>query len=221
MKKLFLVLDTETASLHGDVFDVGYTIADKLGNVYHRETALVREVFQNRNKMRKAFYYNKVFSDYIPMLERGDIRLRSWQDIVQTLRDDCARFNVQCLAAYNVAFDLRVMKATQAEHGDGGPILGRTTVLDLWLWACQLKLTTKTYRAWCNATGAVSEAGNYRSNAESVYRYISGDDGFIEDHTALSDAEIETDIMAACFRRKQAIPYNRIVANPWRLIQTP
>ena len=32
-KEMLLVLDTETCDLSGSVYDVGYTIADKKGNI--------------------------------------------------------------------------------------------------------------------------------------------------------------------------------------------
>ena len=41
---------------------------------------------------------------------------------------------------------------------------------------------------------------------------------FIEDHTALSDAQIEVAILAECFRQKKAVPYGKINGSPWRLV---
>ena len=37
--------------------------------------------------------------------------------------------------------------------------------------------------------------------AEVLYRYISGDNEFIESHTGLEDVEIETEILAYCYRQ--------------------
>ena len=47
---------------------------------------------------------------------------------------------------------------------------------------------------------------------------LSQNPDFIEDHTALSDAIIETQIMAACFAQKKRIPYGIINAQPWRIV---
>ena len=219
-KKMVLTLDTETASLVTDVFDVGYTIADKSGNVVCERSALVREVFSNQRKMRKAFYYDKVFTEYLPMLERGEIVIRPWMDIVAMLRADIQEHGVNVLSAFNLGFDKRVMTNTHKEHGDGRPVLPRKVdLLDIWLFSCQVKINTQGYKTWARATGAVSPAGNYRSNAESVYRYVMGLDSFEEKHTALADARIETEILASCFRRKRKIPYNVLIGNPWKLIQ--
>ena len=65
----------------------------------------------------------------------------------------------------------------------------------------------------------MSEAGNLRTGAEYAYRFCRGDWGFIEDHTALSDAEIETEILAACYASRKAIPYNIIDGTPpWQIV---
>ena len=66
--------------------------------------------------------------------------------------------------------------------------------------------------------GWVSKAGNINTGAEYAYRFCAGDWGFIEDHTALSDAKIETDIMAACFAAKKRVPYGVMNAQPWRIV---
>lgn len=46
-----------------------------------------------------------------------------------------------------------------------------------------------------------TESGNYSTNAEITYRFISGNTEFNEDHTALSDAEIEFSILSECVAR--------------------
>lgn len=66
--------------------------------------------------------------------------------------------------------------------------------------------------------GWVSPAGNIKTGAEFAHRYCSGDYSFIEDHTALSDARIETFIMAECFKLKKRVPYGKINGSPWRIV---
>jgi hypothetical protein len=39
--------------------------------------------------------------------------------------------------------------------------------------------------------------------AENVYRFIINNTDFIESHTALEDAEIETVILAYCYKQKK------------------
>ena len=51
------------------------------------------------------------------------------------------------------------------------------------------------FKKWCEEHEAFSDSGNYSTTAENVYRYISGIDDFVEEHTALADSEIETEIL--------------------------
>ena len=64
----------------------------------------------------------------------------------------------------------------------------------------------------------MSDTAKIKTGAEFAYRYTTQRPEFIEDHTALSDALIETQIMAACFAQKKRVPYGIINAQPWRIV---
>lgn len=218
-KNIFLILDTETCDLQGNVYDVGFTVADKKGNILAEYSALVKEIFTDAEKMMGAFYARKLFSHYAPMLDSQEIRLTQWEEIVTEIRHCVEHYGVTVLAAYNLGFDRRVMRQTNKLLG-GGPIFtSPVQLLDIWQFACETKLASKTYKRVAREQGWVSAAGNLKSGAEYAYRFCSGDWGFIEDHTALSDARIETEILAACFACKKRIPYGKVNGSPWRLIQ--
>ncbi|MCH1550697.1 MAG: hypothetical protein L7T19_06000 [Pseudomonadales bacterium] len=217
--KTILVLDTETVGLEGHVYDVGYTITNKRGEILAERTWLVEENFTNPKKMMGAFYAGKHFTHYARMLQDGEIRLTAWADIVAALRADMAAFSVDIIAAYNAGFDFRVIAQTHADLGFSGAIIeSPVQVLDIWQFACETKLQQKQYANIARALGWVSPAGNIKTGAEFAYRFVCGDHSFIEDHTALSDALIETAILAECYRQKKAVPYGKINGAPWRLV---
>ena len=81
-KKIILTLDTETADLSGNVYDVGYIIHDKDGNIFASYNALVEEIFTDAKKMMGSFYAKKLFTHYAPMLDRSEISIISWSDIL-------------------------------------------------------------------------------------------------------------------------------------------
>lgn len=219
-KNVFMVLDTETCDLSGSVYDVGYTICDKHGTIYKTYNSLVREIFTDAQKMMGAFYAKKMFTHYAPMLDDNIVKMAAWSEIVKQIRADISDFGVTTICAYNAGFDLRVMKATNATLGDGSPVCpAGLKVLDIWQFACETKLSQKSYKKLARSNGWVSPAGNIKTGAEFCYRYTSNNPDFIEDHTALSDAIIETQILAACFAMKKRIPYGKINAQPWRLVQ--
>ena len=216
-RKTIMVLDTEACDLAGNVYDVGYTVANRRGEIVTQYNALVSEIFTDASKMMGAFYAKKLFTHYAPMLNAGTISLKPWAEIVKQMQDDIAQHNVNVIAAYNLGFDRRVMRQTNARFGLG-PILPPMDQLDLWQFACETKLSQARYKEIARSLGWVSAAGNIRTGAEYAYRFCSGDHGFIEDHTALSDAVIETQIMADCFACKKSVPYGVINAQPWRIV---
>ena len=223
MKKSILLLDTETADLTGSVYDVGYVITNKKGEIEQERNWLVKEIFTDADKMMGAFYARKLFTHYAPMLQTGLIRLTPWAEIIETIEEDCINYAVNTLSAYNLAFDRRVMAATHKMLGFTGKILPYAMdQLCIWRFACEAKLNTRLYKDLARAQGWVSDAGNIRTGAEYAYRFCRGDWGFIEDHTALSDARIENEILRSCFATRKRIPYNEIedkyAAQPWRIV---
>lgn len=219
-KNVFMVIDTETADLTGAVYDLGWVICDKNGNTISEYNALVREVFTDADRMMGAFYAKKIFTHYADMLDNSDIALVHWSSIIERLRSDIADYNVTVICAYNAGFDFRVLGNTHSQLGYTGKILpSALKTLDLWQFACETKLSQKQYKRVAREQGWVSPKGNIKTGAEFAYRYVSANYGFIEDHTALSDARIEAQILAECFRQKKPVPYGKINGAPWRLVQ--
>jgi len=217
--KTFLVLDTETVGLEGHVYDMGWAICNKRGEIVHTRNHLVLENFTNPKRMMGAFYAGKTFTHYAPMLQAGTITMQPWAEICALLAQDFLAYDVDVVAAYNAGFDLRVIRQTHDDLGNVGRVLPRACdVLDIWQFACETKLSQKQYRNIALSQGWVSGKGNIKTGAEFAFRFCSGDWGFIEDHTSLSDVMIEVAIMAECFRQKKSVPYNVVNNAPWRIV---
>ena len=79
-------------------------------------------------------------------------------------------------------------------------------MIDIWGVACKYLLNSNNYKKMCLESGKMSNTGLYFStNAEVAMQYLSEKYDFIEDHTALSDAEIETEILFYCLKRGKII----------------
>jgi len=218
-RNIILTLDTETADLSGNVYDVGYIIHDRAGNELARFNALVEEIFTDAKIMMGAFYAKKLFSHYAPMLDRGEVKMQSWQFIIDRLRSDIELYNVSTIAAYNIGFDMRAMNNTHRSLTDESKVLeSPCKILDIWQFACEVKLNNRNYKRVAESLGWVSPKGNIKTGAEFAYRFCSGDHGFIEDHTALSDCVIEVEILRQCFATKKTIPYGKYNQAPWRIV---
>jgi hypothetical protein len=221
MKKAIAImtLDTETATLTGGVYDLAYVVHNKKGVIVERFNAVVRETATDADKMMGAYYAKKMFTHYLPMLADQSTPLMHWSAIVDALQSAIARHNVTVIAAYNLAFDRRVIRATHRHLGFKGAIVPKGVAqLDIWEYACRARLVLKKYKQLARAQGWVSEAGNIKTTAECAYRFTSGNHNFIEAHTALHDAEIESEILAACYAAKGPVPYNIVTGQPWKLV---
>ena len=219
-RKIFL-FDTETQGVDKRyVYDIAFQIVDKNGKVYESATYLVREMVTNPEVMCDAFYHKKVYTDYIPMLDEGAIGLANWLDIVGHLQDAVKTHDADVVSAYNIPFDISAMRQTHKALGYHGPILPYPMKkLCLWLWSCITLCRRPTYHKDALTFGWFSDAGNVRTTAEHVFRYLSKQPDFIEDHTALSDVHIERDILSNLYKLKGPVPYGRANAACWRLAQ--
>lgn len=231
--KKFIILDSETVGLadRAFIYDVAYIIATRKRIILERNF-IIREIITSPKKMLGAFYNEdwrehfagKIFSHYIPRLADGTLKIYSWRDFTAQMREDMHTHDVQVFTAYNLAFDTGALSKTQQAICDGGKILDSgPTLLDLWLFACVAVCDTNLYHdiAWSQGKerGWITPSNNVRTTAEKVYAFLSGDLNFIEAHTAIADARIETEILQRLLARKQTIPYGIIEHMPWRRAQ--
>ena len=216
----FMVFDTETMGLENRVvYDIGYYIVNRRGKVFASRRFLIHEVITNPEIMMNAFYHSKVYSEYLPMVDNSDIKLiHSWEDVQNYIREDINTFAVNTMAAYNLPFDMSALNATN-KHCNTRKLLNvRPVLLDLWLYSCLYLFNTNFYKEMAKDNGWISPAGNYRTTAEHAYRFITRDAEYIEPHTALEDAEIETEILLKLLAKKRKIPYNVLNSHPWRIV---
>lgn len=121
--QLFLVLDTETATLPFAneicktakqkqtiaiakplVYDIGWQILDRKGHFYSRHNFLVTEIFSVPSVFNTAYYKDKR-PKYLEMLKIGEITLLDWNSIMEILLQDLEKANF--VGAYNSMFDYK------------------------------------------------------------------------------------------------------------------
>ena len=227
--KRFLIGDTETVGLKpvNFVYDFGYVIATRKEILLQR-SFLITEIITDAKKMMGAYFAKKIFSHYIPTLDAGLIHLHTWANVVEQLRADMDEFQVDVFCAYNLPFDMGALAATNDLLANGGKVLDyKPDLLDLYYFATTGALNSRLYHDMAYAQEKIngdhswiSAANNVRTTAEKAYAFLTGNIDFVESHTALEDAQIETEILRALLKRKTPIPYNRLVAMPWRQAQT-
>lgn len=97
---------------------------------------------------------------------------------------------------------------------------GKTYPLfDLWGLACTHVLNCDRYKEKCLVNGWKTANGKYyTTSAEKAFAFINGDSNFVESHTALADAEIETEIFRVICQRSRNKFKMGIVYFPFRIL---
>ena len=224
-KHIYITLDTETCGSLGNplVYDIGYTVHDREGNIYEKRSYVIREIFYGeREKMRTAYYADKL-PQYRKGVKSGKWNVASFWSIRKELFSLMKDYKVKAIIAYNAGFDVRALNSTlnyltKFKEKEQTFFNKNTTIWCSWGMSCQTLLKQKNYFKDAIKHNWISDAGNVQTSAETAFRYINKDSSFEESHTALEDAIIETAIFAKCIKTKKKMD-REILTMPWRIPQ--
>ena len=230
-KHYLTVLDTETTGLDNVpalvfpiIYDIGWLVADKKGNIVVEREFIVQEVFYNPI-MQNAYYGSKI-PYYTDRVTRADILVKPFREILEILNKDISLMKHNTLCAYNMNFDLRALRSTAIfckilEKGekDWTKLFNREVkVQDIWGLAVETILKKKwDYLDFIDQFGFLTESGNPKTSAEVVYKFLTNNPEYEELHTALEDCRIEYQIAIEAIRSKREYTKG-IIANPWQAI---
>lgn len=209
-KKYVMVLDTETTPFREAsyisgknmlTYDIGGVIIDKEGNIYESFSYVVEEVFFNQQLMNKAYYYDKT-PNYIRELASGQRTLKKWLEIKCDLIRLMREYNIKEVWAYNARFDMDTLNATDDYLYHNYQYIPWDIEIKCIMRYAECSLfKQKNYRKFCEQNGHLNKAGGIRKSAEVLYKYVSGQWDFDEEHTALEDSLIEAEILVRCWKQ--------------------
>ena len=220
-KKYFMVLDTETCPIDRDikevspdnmlVYDIGYCVVDKKGNVYREGSYIVSEIFfgEYETKMQSSYYANKL-PNYFKDIAKGERVVKTWSQISFILRKVIEEYNIKVVVAHNAKFDFGTLCNTK-KYLEEYPMLPYIEWWDSLKIARSVLGNMKTYKDFCINNGYVTANKKLRYTAEIIYRYINKNNDFKESHTAKEDTLIEKDILA--YRLKQHKKMEKLLFN--------
>lgn len=222
-KEMYLVIDTETCNTLEQplVYDIGYAIADRNGNVVLERSFLVAEIFLDKKDIMSSAYYAEKIPMYWDDVKKGTRIIKSLFNIRKQLFADMKEYNVKKVGAYNMGFDKKALNTTIRYCSKS---LIRwffpfgTEFFCIWNMACQVIMDTRKYVKFAIQNGLVSEKGNIQTSAESCFKFLTDDVNFIESHTGLEDVKIEVQIMAKCLKTHKRLD-RKINSACWRLPQ--
>ena len=202
-----IVFDTETiGKVSQDLINVGYKIGDLNIQTGEMKVLCERDYIITNLINNKIYCINDDFVGlakydmYQGLIADGKAIKRSLPQIYKTLANDIAKHNVIFGYAYNCQFDLDKFKK-QVPDGMENP-LDKIPVFDIWDYAIQYICETDAYKKWALENNQVTQTEQYISTSvEAVARYLYNNLNFIEDHTALSDVQHETEILIECVKR--------------------
>lgn len=205
-----MVIDTETCNgLESPlVYDLGLTVLNTDGSIRFEYRAIVDEIYNGMADLMLSAHYARKLPAYNAAIASGELQVKPLAVIRHDLYDIVKRFNVTDVWAFNAYFDRKALRNTALTISNGlqARLLPYGIVWrDLWHFACQTALQSRNFYRYVIANNAYTLKGWPRTDAEITYRYLSGNNDFIESHTALDDARIEAWILAKLLKRKTRI----------------
>ena len=189
-----MIFDTETTSLDKPFcYNIGYIIANaETAEILCKRDFVVEQVWHNPMLFTTAYYANKR-DLYIASMRSRKTSMDKFGYICQRMIRDIKNYEVSSAYAYNSSFDEKVFTFNCDWFKCNNPF-DNIPIYDIRGYAHHF-ICDDDFKKWCEEHEAFSDSGNYSTTAENMYRYISGIDDFTEEHTALADSEIETEIL--------------------------
>lgn len=210
---MYLFMDGETAETpkingqldmkNGQVYDLGLMVMDETGKI-HDQISLINEdvFFRMPQSMNEAFFASKI-PQYLTEMRQGKRKIVNTWQMYHIFHDMCRKYNVTAIVAHNARFDVATLNATmryQTKSKHRWFLPYGIEVLDTMKMAMNTFAKDPNYINWCKANGYMTnhKVPRPRVTAEALYRYITGNIEFEEEHTGLEDVTIEKEVFLKC-----------------------
>ena len=201
MKNIYCTLDTETfggASNPKGIYHLAGIIHTRKGEVLATFNYLISEHY---NEIEKDSYAKRNFHKYADMIANGIVTsIPTEKMAVEMVNNLCEFYGVNVMTAYNSGFDFVKTECRELLNG--------RQFIDTWLMALQTITTKKSYEKFCVENGYLTKKRNLQTSAEVVYRFLTSNTDFIEEHTAFEDSKIEMQIFLECLKTHKKFTQN-------------
>lgn len=203
-KNYYLTIDTETTNGFDDpiVYDIGGCIHDKKGKVYETFSFVIYETFCGMKDLMKSAYYADKIPTYEKEIKEGSRKLVKYITAKMYIKNLCTKYNVKAIIAHNARFDYIATQTTQRYLTKSKYRWFLPYGIEIWdslKMAQDTICKQKSYIEFCNRHNFLTKFGKPQATAEVLYKYISGNVDYIEEHTGLADVLIEKEITCHCF----------------------
>jgi hypothetical protein len=213
-----LLLDTETISVNKRfIYDIGYIIAERgedgLYYAIEKSQYVVDQIYYNE-KLFKTAYYEAKRPHYVKLLRSRKAEIKKFGFITQIIAGDLRKHQIGAVFAYNAPFDRGAFDFTCIDFQVKNPF-EKITWYDILGIANKFIHLSEGYINFTLENEYFTESGFIETNAEVTYEFISGIDGYKEEHLSLADCEIELAILNTCiangFEELENLPKQNII----------
>ena len=189
------------------VYDIGYQIFSLAEGVLCEKSFVNADIFLDKGMMANAFFAEKIPA-YWTDIKAKRRTLKKWFNIKREFAADCRKYGVKIVCAHNASFDNRALNTTQRYQTTSKYRYFLPFGLEWWDTLKMARAVLKSddsYGEFCYINDYLTQRGCRRYTAEIIYRWLSGDNAFIEDHTGLEDVRIERQIFEYLVRENPEI----------------
>ena len=209
-----IVIDTETCPIDTTLtevrpenmwsYDIGWAVVDDDGSDIVVRSFVNADIFLGEKEaMKSAFFADKI-PQYWEDIKAGRRILTSFYNIRKVFLEDVKKYNVKQVFAHNMRFDYGTLNNTErwltkSQYRYFFPY--GIEICDTLKMCRDVIAKMPSYIRFCEENGYFTKNGQVRLTAEIVYRFITKDLDFVEEHTGLSDVMIEKEILAYCYKQ--------------------
>ena len=204
-----IMIDTETTNDIDCpiVYDVGYQIFTLADGILCEKSFVNADVFLDKEMMENAYFAEKI-PQYWEEITKGQRILRKWYNIKKELAEDCKKYGVEIACAHNASFDNRALNTTQRYITTSKNRYFLPFGVQWWdtlKMARSILKENDDFGSFCYENDYLTKNGCRRYTAEIIYRWLTGENDFVESHTGLEDVKIEREIFKFCLSENPEI----------------
>lgn len=194
-----LVFDTETIGIEkAFCYDIGYVIVNTdTKEILVAKEFVIEQIWSNKPLFETAYYADKK-PLYVGKMRSRKAKLTNWGSAIGAMIKDIKQYEVEHLYAYNSNFDCGVFDFNADWYKTRNP-LNYGAVHDIWGYTSFLIVSgmAEDYVNFALENKFISDSGNLQNNADTWGKFFNGLE-WNEEHTALEDSKIESQILLYC-----------------------
>lgn len=212
----YLFMDGETAETpkvngqldiaNGQVYDLGLLVMNDEGEVLDKISLINEDVFFRMPVAMQNAYFAEKIPQYLNEMRMGQRKIVNTWEMYRIFHNMCKQYNITAILAHNARFDISTLNATmryQTKSKCRWFLPYGIEVIDTMKMAMNTFAKDLQYITWCKENNYMTnhKVPRPRVTAEILYRYITNDCNFKEEHTGLEDVMIEKEIFLKCRER--------------------